>query len=159
MPRLFIYNTEAEEKDEVSRRVLHAQFHIMMRRLWYGITFPSAIITLMIGPYLMFSYGWNRILFQDAGRWLFVKLFFVFFLYAYFLSLHKIFLEQSRGVFRYTSAQLRIWNEVATIFLFAIVFLAEVKTGMSWLKGIAALLCLAVILLSGIWIYKKIRNK
>ena len=39
--RLFIYNTEAGDKDAVERDILRRQFGIMMKRLWYGITWPS----------------------------------------------------------------------------------------------------------------------
>jgi protoporphyrinogen IX oxidase len=47
LPRLFIYNTEAGDKPAVERDVLRNQFGIMMRRLWYGITWPSAVLTLI----------------------------------------------------------------------------------------------------------------
>mgnify|MGYP003414275209 FL=1 len=55
MPRLFIYNTEAEAKNEIEKNILHTQFRVMMKRLWYGITWPSAIITLALGLSLLFN--------------------------------------------------------------------------------------------------------
>ena len=58
MPRLFIYNTESEGKPEEAKKVLHEQFDSMMKRLWYGITIPSAILTIIFGPVLMFVDGW-----------------------------------------------------------------------------------------------------
>ena len=48
MPRLFIYNTEAGEKDNAAKNALRDQFKIMMKRLWLGITWPSAILTLVL---------------------------------------------------------------------------------------------------------------
>jgi putative membrane protein len=159
MPRLFIYNTEAQEKDEVSRGVLQEQFVIMMRRLWYGITVPSAFITLILGLALMIKGGWHKTLFHEEGRWLLVKLIFVFLLYGYFHSLHRIFKAQMSGVFKFTSMQLRILNEAATVFLFAIVFLAVVKTSMSWLAGLVGLIILILLLMLGIKVYKSIREK
>ncbi len=48
MPRLFIYATEAGEKPEEVRNALRAQFIVMMKRLWYGITWPSAVLTLAL---------------------------------------------------------------------------------------------------------------
>jgi len=82
MPRLFIYNTEAGEKDEVARTALRQQFSMMMKRLWFGITWPSAILTLIFGLTVMFKGGWNNILFTTEARWLLVKLGFVLLLYV-----------------------------------------------------------------------------
>src|SRR3954452_14579633 len=107
MPRLFIYNTEANEKPAEAQVVLHDQFKIMMKRLWYGITIPSAILTLIFGPLTMFLKGWNKLLLEEPGRWLLIKLIFVVLLYAYFISLHNIFKQQQKGIFKYTSQQLR----------------------------------------------------
>jgi len=158
MPRLFIYNTEAESKNEEARKILHEQFSVMMKRLWYGITIPSALLTLIFGPIVMFNEGWNKVLFDEAGRWLLIKLIFVIFLYLYFISLHKIFKQQLNGVFKYTSQQLRIWNEVATIFLVAIVMLAVVKESISFVWGLAGLVLFVILLMSAIKIYKLTRK-
>lgn len=159
MPRLFIYNTEAADKEPAARDALREQFGIMMKRLWFGITWPSAILTLILGPVVMFYFGWHKILTQPAGNWLLIKLLFVVGLYAYFLFLHRIFKQQIAGVFRYTSMQLRIWNEVATIFLVAIVMLATVKQGMSLVWGVLGLILFVVLLMSAIKIYKTIRTR
>ncbi len=69
---------------------------------------------------------------------------FCFFLYLYFISLHLIFKQQIRGVYKYTSQQLRVWNEVATIFLIAIVMLAVVKEAISLAWGLGGLVCLSL---------------
>jgi putative membrane protein len=159
VPRLFIYNTEAGEKLEVEKEILRRHFGVMISRLWYGITWPSAILTLIFGPWLMFAEGWNNVLFQEAGQWLLIKLIFVFFLYLYFFSLHKIFRQQRQGIFKYTSQQLRIWNEVATIFLIAIVMMAVVKQAISLVWGIIGLALFIILLMSAIRIYKIIRSK
>jgi putative membrane protein len=159
MPRLFIYNTEAETKSGEAKKILHEQFSIMMKRLWFGITIPSALLTLIFGPILMFVEGWNKLLFDEPGRWLLIKLIFVLFLYLYFFSLHKIFKQQLKGVFKYSSQQLRIWNEVATVFLVAIVMIAVVKESMSLVWGLVGLVLFVVILMSAIKIYKLIRSK
>jgi len=159
MPRLFIYNTEAEKKPDPAKQILHEQFALMMQRLWYGITIPSALLTLILGPIVMFQEGWDKVLFDQPGRWLLVKLIFVIFLYLYFLSLHNIFRQQVKGIFTYTSQQLRIWNEVATLFLVAIVMLAVVKQSMSLVWGLAGLVALIVVLVCAIRIYKLLRPK
>ena len=159
MPRLFIYNTEANEKEEIIRNALHEQFSVMMKRLWFGITWPSAILTLFFGVSVMFKGGWDSILFTEQARWLLVKLCFVLLLYVYHFSLHKIYKQQLNNVFKYTSQQLRVWNEVATIFLVAIVMLATVKESVSFVWGLIGLACFVVLLMSAIKIYKIARRK
>jgi len=124
----------------------------MMRRLWMGITWPSAILTLIFGP-------WMMILLGSIPPWLAIKLGFVVGLYAYHFSLQAIYRQQMRGIFRYSSQQLRIWNEVATIFLVAIVMLVVVKQNMSWLWGLLGLLGFVILLMSAIRIYKIIRTR
>lgn len=157
-PRLFIYNTEANDKPAAVKQALHEQFAIMMKRLWYGITWPSAVLTLVFGLWVLIKGGWNRLLFEPAGKWLLIKLIFVLFLYIYHFSLHKIFLQQLKGIFRYSSQQLRIWNEVATIFLIAIVMLAVVRENISVVWGLVGLLLFIVLLMSLIKIYKMLRK-
>ncbi len=159
MPRLFIYNTEANDKEEAVKNVLHQQFVVMMKRLWFGITWPSAILTLILGVSVMFKGGWNSILFTEPARWLLVKLCFVLLLYVYHFSIHRIYKQQIAGVFRYTSQQLRIWNEIATVFLVAIVMLATVKQSISFVWGLVGLAGFVVVLMSAIKIYKSARQK
>ena len=152
MPRFFIYNTEAAEKPEAERIILRKQFGIMMKRLWFGITWPSAILTLIFGP-------WMWYLLDSLPTWLLIKLCFVVGLYAYHFSLHIIYKQEMRGFFKYSSQQLRIWNEVATVFLVAIVMIAVVKQNISVVWGIAGLILFVLLLMSAIRIYKLIRKK
>ena len=159
MPRLFIYNTEAAQQAEPAKSILHNQFNIMMKRLWYGITWPSAILTLGFGISVMLNGNWHKTINQPEGRWLLIKLVFVALLYTYFFSLHKIFKDELKGIFTYTSQQLRIWNEVATVFLIAIVMLAVVKQSMSFVWGLVGLALFIIALMSAIRIYKALRTK
>jgi putative membrane protein len=149
--RLFIYNTEANEKPEPEKSILQQQFNIMIKRLWLGITWPSAILTLIFGPLL-----WYQM--EATPQWLQVKLSFVIGLYIYFYTLHVIYKQQQKGIFKYSSQKLRIWNEVATIFLVSIVMIVVVKQSMSWLWGITGLLLFVILLMSAIKIYKILRK-
>ncbi len=153
--RLFIYNTEAGERTEVERKVLREQFTIMIKRLWLGITWPSAILTLIFGPLVMYTFGY----FNAVPSWLWIKIIFVLGLYIYHLSLHFIYKQQINGVFKYSSQKLRIWNEVATIFLISVVMLAVVKQNMSWVWGLTGLILFIILLMSAIRIYKLVRTK
>jgi putative membrane protein len=96
-------------------------------------------------------------LFHDS-TWLQVKLIFVVLLYVYFFTLHKIFAQQQKGIFTFSSKQLRIWNEVATIFLVAIVMLAVVKNAVSWIWGLVGLILFVIALMMAIKLYKRIRE-
>jgi len=149
--RLFVYNTEAAAKDEPEKGILLPHLQLMTRRLWLGITWPSAILTAIFGP-------WMWILMGSFPTWLMIKLCFVIGLYGYHFSLQAIYRQQMKGIFRYSSQQLRIWNEVATIFLVAIVMLAVVKQNMSWAWGLLGLVLFVIILMSAIKIYKVIRS-
>lgn len=157
MPRLLVYNREAADKPAEAKKILQDQFGPMMKKLWYGITWPSAVLTLVFGMIVLFKGGWADVF--RTQTWLHIKLTFVFFLYLYHISLHIVFKQQSKGIFKYTSQQLRIWNEVATIFLVAIVMLAVVKQNMSFVWGILGLLAFIILLMSAIKIYKLIREK
>ncbi len=150
--RLFIYNTEAGEKEGLEKEILHKQFAIMIKRLWLGITWPSAILTVIFG-------GWITSMYAAIPQWLWIKLGFVAGLYAYHFTLQKIYSDEMKGIFKYTSNQLRVWNEVATIFLIAIIMIVTVKDNMSWLWGIIGLALFTIILMSAIKIYKIIRTK
>ena len=150
--RLFIYNTEANEKQGIEKSILQKQFTIMIKRLWLGITWPSAILTLIFGT-------WMGILYGSIPSWLWVKLGFVAGLYAYHFTLQKIYSDEMKNIFKYTSNQLRIWNEVATIFLIAIVMIVSVKDSISWVYGLVGLALFVIILMSAIKIYKLSREK
>jgi protoporphyrinogen IX oxidase len=150
--RLFIYNTEAEEKPEPEKSILHAQLNLMMRRLWYGITWPSAVLTLIFGLWMLYLY-------HALPGWLVTKLFFVLGLYFYHFSLQVVINKQLKGQFPYSSTQLRMWNEVATIFLVAIVLLVVVKDNLSFIYGMLGLGLFILVLMAAIFIYKRLRNQ
>ena len=122
----------------------------MIRRLWLGITWPSAILTLIFGVWLWTAIG-------ATPHWLLIKLFFVLGLFIYHVSLHIIYKQEMKGIFKYSSTQLRIWNELATIFLIAIVMIVVVKQEISLLWGAVGLILLMLIFMLAIRIYKRIR--
>ena len=147
MVRLFVYSAEVNEKPEPERSILLKQFGIMQKRLWYGITWPSAILTLIFGT-------WIGLLYNALPAWLLIKLIFVAGLFVYHIILHVIFKQQQKENFRWTSYQLRIWNEVATVFLVAIVM----KQLLSLVWGVGVLIVFSLLLLVAIKIYKKLRK-
>ena len=87
--RLFVYQIEAADKPSPEKEILQKQYNLMAYRLWYIITWPSAIITFFVAFWLL--------LFTDLGKswlqmpWMHVKLCFVFLLYLYHFRCHQIF--------------------------------------------------------------------
>jgi putative membrane protein len=154
MPRLLVYFAEAAEKSEPEKSILQNQFKIMQRRLWYGITTPSAIAVLIFGGSLL-----RNFMPITEYPWLMLKLLFVACLYVYHFFLQHIFKQQQNHIVAYSPMHLRIINEISTIFLFAIVFLVVLKNVMNMVYGLIALILLIIILMLGIKIYKNIREK
>jgi putative membrane protein len=152
--RLFIYHTEAQDKPEPDRKILSDQFEIMERKLWYIIAVPSMWIVLAAGLTMLFlAPAWLQ------QSWLQIKLCFVAGLVVYHFICQNKMKQMANGVFKWTSTQLRVWNEIATIFLFAIVFLAVLKNGISWIYGLVGLVVLAMILMVAVKMYKYYRMK
>ena len=148
MPRLVIYLIEANDKPALEKNAIQEQLNIMLKRLWLGITWPSAIITLIMGIVVTWSGDWYTILFKKEGFWFLLKIIFVLLLYAYHYSLHILYKQCKDLQFPYTSQQIRYWNEVPTIILIAVVFLIVVKQTISvfWgLIGIVGLLIVAAV--------------
>lgn len=152
MPRLFVYFEEAKLLPENEKKILQKQYLIMQKRLWYGIATPSFVLTMILGFTLLYMY-------PSIPNWLVWKLFFVFLLVIFHFSCQYIFNLQSKNISNFTSTQMRIWNEIATIFLVAIVFLVVLKDSMSLVYGILGLAIFIFVLMSGIKIYKIIRQK
>lgn len=152
MPRLFIYHIEASLKTEPEKTILINQFKIMQRRLWYGISWPSMILTLIFGIWLTFLFNaWQM-------NWLLIKIGLVAGLIIYHFICHKIFLELKNDKIKYTSDAMRIWNEIATVFLVAIVFIVVLKNNLNFLFSIIGFITISVLLFAGIKIYKFFRK-
>ncbi len=152
--RLFIYQTEAEQKPQPAKEILQTQYKLMSKRLWYIITWPSAILASVFAFWMLYT---NPYYLQEP--WMLVKLSFVFALYFYHGYCHKIFTKLQNDVVKYSAIKLRIFNEVSTILLFAIVFLVTVKSAINWIWGVVGILLFGVLMMLGIKLYKTIRDK
>ena len=153
MPRLFIYHIEANAKESPDREILSTQLKLMAKRLWYIITWPSAILATLFALLLLYIIpSW---LLQD---WMIIKLFFVVLLFLYHLKTHRIFKAFQGDEITYSSLYMRVWNEGATLLLFSIVFLVILKSSFHWIFGVLSLIGLAVMLMLGIKLYQKVRK-
>jgi putative membrane protein len=152
--RLFIYHVEAEKKEEPAKEILQTQYKLMSKRLWYIITWPSAILASVFAFWMLYK---NPYYLQMS--WMHIKLTFVFALYFYHFSCQKIFNQLQKNIIKYSALQLRIWNEVATIFLFAIVFLVTLQNAINWVWGVVGIILFGVLMMFAIKLYKKVREK
>jgi len=152
--RLFIYHTEANSKAEPEKSILQTQYKIMQKRLWYGITWPSMILTIILGGWLI----WKKPSLLSQAYFI-LKLCFVGALVLYHFQCHVMFKQLQNNVVKHSSFKLRLWNEVATVLLFAIVFLIVLKsnTGLVW--GMLGLIVFATTLVLATKLYKKSREK
>ncbi len=153
IPRLFIYHIEADGKSSPEREILTKQFKLMTKRLWFIITWPSAILATIFAIWLLLLFpAWLQ------QPWMHVKLGFVVLLIAYHLKNHQMFGQLQRDEIKYTSKFMRIWNEGATLILFAIVFLVILKNAFNWIFGVVGIIVLGILLMLGIRLYKRIRD-
>jgi protoporphyrinogen IX oxidase len=153
--RLFIYHTEAQEKPELERSILSTQFIEMEKKLWWIITTPAMILTAVFGTTMLVYPGHTYLIHQP---WMHVKLGFVGLLLIYHFTCQKILFQLKKDQFKWSSSALRIWNEVATLALVAIVFIVITKGAMNWWKGTIGFFGTAIGLMLLIKVYKRIRK-
>lgn len=153
MVRLFIYYAEAQTKPTADKSVLIPQYIIMMKRLWYMITWPGMILTLIFGIILIYLNSTLLLTF-----WFWVKLILLAGLFTYHGYSHYLFLQCLKHKLKMSSEHLRFYNEIATLFLFAIVLLAILKNTLSMLEGFVFLIALGILLAVLIRLYRKYRQ-
>ncbi len=152
--RLFIYHTEANERPEAERHILQRQFELMESKLWNIITNPAMLLAVLAGLGMIYL---NPALLEMD--WMLVKLGFVLGLLVYHFLCQRMMNQLKRGVFSFSSTQLRIWNELATIFLVAIVFTVVLKSAIDWIYGLIGLILFSIFIMSAVKIYKYYRQR
>lgn len=117
LPRLFVYHAMSE--DQVSKD----RFVIMERKLFWGITTPSAVLAIALGSWLLFA---NSSYFM-AWWWMQVKLMLVALtvVYHYYCWWYMQKLREDSS--RRTHVFFRIFNELPVFMLVGIVILIVVK--------------------------------
>ncbi len=154
MVRLFIYHVEAQEKSTEERDILSRQFILMEKKLWWIITTPAMVLTILFGTWMIIvnpSYLY--------APWMHFKLGFVGLLLIYHFICQHIMNQFRTGVFKWKSGHLRLWNELATLFLVAIVFLVVLKSSLNWITGTVIFFLVGIILMLAVKLYKRLRAK
>jgi putative membrane protein len=117
LPRLFVYHAQTDSQQ------VRDQFIIMERRLWLFVT-PFALLTLVFGLALVFSYGKNWFV---AAHWLHLKLILLALMYLYHFYLYKLLKDFADNKNQHTTKFYRIINEAPVLVLLAIIVLAILK--------------------------------
>lgn len=151
--RLFVYHRESADMASPAKELFHEQYKIMERRLMNAITLPSAILTLIFGTWMLVL---NRSLLHQG--YFHMKLSFVLLLYVYQVYLVIIQKRFQKSALVLSSMKLRVWNEVPTVILIAVVFLIILKNSINWIYGVIGILGVAILLTIAIKLYKKRRT-
>jgi len=117
LPRLFVYHADAKDTISIER------FKLMEKRLYYAITWPAAIVTTVLGLYLL-SYNFSY--YMKSG-WMHAKLTLVLVLWAYHLGCGHYLKRFAQDGNTKTSRFFRVYNEMPTLILVSIVILVVVK--------------------------------
>jgi putative membrane protein len=150
--RLFVYHAEAGERGEPDRTILQTQLELMAGRLWKIITVPAMVLTLIGGVMMVVQLS-------SIPTWLQIKFGLLAGLLGYHFWCGAVRRRQAAKTSTWTSSRLRMFNEIGTMFMVAIVFLAVFRTTMSIAWGVGGLLGLGVSLMLGIRFYRKIRAR
>lgn len=117
LPRLYVYHANAE--DSISQE----RFKIMEQKLFWGITTPGGIITIVLGVWLINMTG-SQIL---STTWFQIKLVIVLFLVIYHIWCGKLLLDFKNNNNQHSHTWYRAFNEVPVFALIAIILLVELQ--------------------------------
>ena len=117
LPRLFVYHTENQHNKDRTEML-----EVMERRLHKAIMNPAMMATWVLGLSLVYlNPYWLE------GGWLHVKITLVVLLTLYHVSLGHYRKKLASGENTKSSKFFRIYNEIPTLFLIAIVLLVVIK--------------------------------
>lgn len=117
LPRLFVYHSTTT--DQISLR----RFELMEKRLYYAIMWPAAILTTVCGIALYYPY---KIYYMQAA-WMQAKLFLVVILWIYHGICGRFITQFKQNAQNHSTLFYRVWNEIPTLCLIAIIFLVVMK--------------------------------
>lgn len=151
--RLFVYHREAADRESPVREALEAQYSLMERRLYYIITWPGMVLTIIFGTLMIVSNP------QVLDLWLYVKLGMVLLLVGYHVYCGELMKDLVEGKCTLKSFHFRLLNEGPTLLLFGIITLAVFKnlTDFAWV--FAGLVGLGVVLFLAARLYKSARER
>ncbi len=127
--RLLVYHVEANDKPQPEQDILKKQFSLMQWRVYKIIANPAMMITWTAGL-VMLALGFldKAPNYLDTavgkGGWMHAKLTLLLLLTVFHVWNKGVIKKLEAGTNKRSAFQLRLANEISTIFLVAIVFLA-----------------------------------
>ncbi len=118
LPRLFVYHAMSDDT------ISNERFKIMERKLFYGIMTPGAIITIVLGVWMLIDYAWAAYV---HTFWLHIKLALVALLIGYHIYCGQLLQDFKHDRNRHSHVFYRWLNEAPVLVLIAVVLLAVVK--------------------------------
>ncbi len=118
LPRLFVYHAMSDDQISIDR------FKVMERKLFFGITTPGGVLTLLFGLGMLSLNGWSA--YADS-MWLHIKLILILLLLVYHVYCGKLLFDFKHDRNQHSHVWYRWFNEIPVIFLIAIMILAVVK--------------------------------
>lgn len=152
--RMFVYHTEAYDFEEPKKDILRSQFNVMEWRVYSIICNPAMMITWTFGILTIYMYGYEWF---ATNYWLHTKIVLLILLTVYHLYCKSLIKKLETGKTGFTSTQFRLFNEVPTILLIAIVALAVFKNATNPIILIASIVGIVVLLVVMTKLYKKKR--
>ena len=117
LPRIFVYHCEADHESQKNI------FIIMERKLYNYIMMPAMTLSWLFGILLVHSLGF--VIFSEL--WMQIKIISVIILTYYHFTLGKYLRDLAIGNNQKTSKFFRIYNEIPTIILIVVIFVAVFK--------------------------------
>ncbi|WP_027327731.1 protoporphyrinogen oxidase HemJ [Helicobacter pametensis] len=126
IPRLFVYHAE-----HIHNAGFNDVVKIQESKLYYFIGWPAMIATLGSGLGLIWIMGGGEYL--RSAAWMHIKLTFVILLVAYHFLCGMFMKQFAKGVCKLSGKFFRIFNEIPTLILIAIVYLVVFQPAL-WVK-------------------------
>lgn len=118
LPRLFVYHAMAEDAVSIER------FKVMERKLYWGITTPGGVLTIVFGTWTLLLNGVGA---YTGSWWLWIKLVLVLLLAAYHVACGYLLLQFRNDRNRHGHTWYRWFNELPVLLLGGIVLLAVLR--------------------------------
>ncbi len=151
--RLFVYHREAESKPSPIKEALQEQYALMERRLYYIITWPGMVLTVVFGTLMIVANP------AVLDLWLYVKLGMVLLLVIYHVYCGELMKDLQEDKCTLKPFHFRLLNEAPTLLLFGIVTLAVYKNLSDFLAVFGGLVGLGIVLFIAARLYKSSREK
>tara|TARA_S200000501_G_scaffold359133_1_gene384674 strand:+ start:839 stop:1273 length:435 start_codon:yes stop_codon:yes gene_type:complete len=118
LPRIFVYHSE-----NISNNDICSVFKVMERRLYFYIMYPAMLLSWIFGLTIIHVQGAELL----QAKWFIIKIVAALILTGYHFYLGHCFRSFNQNINNNSPRYYRIINEIPTVLLILIVFLAILK--------------------------------